>query len=155
MGKKVHTNIKKNLQQKNHYQNMVKKPTKDLEDTNDNYTELFPETSKVLVEDEIYYNENNTTKKPITARISEFGNDHVVGIMISIIGVFFVWCISLQIADVRKQEKIEALKEDIIEINTQIKDMKDLYIRKDIFDLKIDNLEEKIEEINRRIDGIK
>lgn len=156
MSKKTHTRYKKNMYEKNDYKNMVNNPSKDLQDTNDNYSQLFSETSIPLKEEQNNNNNNNnsSTKKPITTRLTEFGNEHTVGVVISIIGAFFIWSMSLQISDARKQEKIDDLKEDIVEINSQIKDLKEQYIRKDIFDLKMDNLEKKIEELDEKIEKI-
>lgn len=153
MSKKAHTRYKKNMYEKNDYKNMVNRPSKDLQDTNDNYSQLFSETSIPLKEEPNNNNNNNniSTKKPLITCLTEFGNEHIIGIVISIIGAFFLWSMALQISDARKQEKIDDLKEDVVEINSQIKDIKEQYIRKDVFDLRMDNLEEKIEKLDDKI----
>ena len=48
MGKRIHTNYKKNNYEKDYYRNIVKHPSKDLEDTNENIPSIFEETSRPL-----------------------------------------------------------------------------------------------------------
>lgn len=156
MAKRTHTNYKKNNYEKDYYRNMVKHPSKDLEDTNENVPSIFEETSRPLKAEDIEpeYVGNKVTPKPISTKLSEFLTEHAITLIVSAILGLAGWNIALQISDAVKKEQLNNLKEDISEINSQIEDLKQIYIRKDIFDIELDHLEEKITTLKEKLDNI-
>lgn len=156
MAKRTHTNYTKNNYEKDYYRNMVKQLSKEFEDTNENIPSIFEETSKPLKIEELdtEYVGNKVTPKPISTRLSEFLTEHAITLIVSAILGLAGWNIALQISDAVKKEQLNNLKEDILEINSQIDDLKQTYIRKDIFDLEINHLEEKITTLKEKLDNI-
>lgn len=156
MSKRRHIEFTKNNYEKDVYKNMVKQPSRDLQDTNEKYSLIFEETSVPLKteETESKYDDNKTLPKPISTKLVEFIAEHAVGLIITLITSICAWNIYLQISDAVKKEQINSLKEDITEINSQIEGLKELYVRKDIFDLTIDNLEEKLTTLTEKINNI-
>lgn len=156
MAKRAHTSYTKNHYEQVDYKDMVKRPSKDLQDTNDNNSSIFEDTSSTInvLENEMGYTNKKVTPKPISTKFVEFITQHLIVITFSLMGVLATWNIYLQISDAVNKEKIDNIKEDIVTINSQIEDIKELYVRKDIFDLKFDNLKEKINELDKEIDKI-
>jgi len=156
MAKRIHTNYTKNNYEKDYYRNMVKQLSKEFEDTNENIPSIFEETSKPLKVEELdtEYIGNKVTPKPISTRLSEFLAEHAITLIVSAIIGLAGWNVALQISDAVKKEQLNNLKEDISEITSQIDDLKQTYIRKDIFNLEIEHLEEKITTLKEKLDNI-
>lgn len=105
MGKRIHTNYTKNNFEKDNYRNMVKQPSKDFQDTNDDIPFIFEETSNPLKFEETetkYDSDTRVTQKPISTRFIEFVTEHIIAIAFSIVGLLATWNITLQISDAVK-----------------------------------------------------
>ena len=153
--KKKPNKAKKSQQQLHRYKNMVKYKTeeeytdnneifiKDLQGTN----ETIDDVNTISVK-----TENKIQEPPLSYKAKEFFESYFTQILITAILGLAGWSVSLQIEHAIQNEKIQNIEENIKEIRTFIEDK---YIMKDLHDVQIENLKEKINELEEEINNLK
>ena len=117
---------------------------KDLQGTDETINEesdLFENKSETIVQ-----------KPPLSYRTKEFFESHFTELLIAAIIGLAGWSVKLQIGQAIQENKVENIYESIKEIRVMIEDK---YIKKDLYDIQIENLKEKIEDIEEEIKEIK
>lgn len=94
--------------------------------------------------------ENKIQEPPLSYKAKEFFESYFTQILITAILGLAGWSISLQIGQAIQNEKIQNIEENIKEIRTFIEDK---YIMKDLHDVQIENLKEKINELEEEINN--
>lgn len=153
--KKKPNKAKKSQQQLHRYKNMVKYKTeeeytdnneifiKDLQGTN----ETIDDVNTISVK-----TENKIQEPPLSYKAKEFFESYFTQILITAILGLAGWSVSLQIEHAIQNEKIQNIEENIKEIRSFIEDK---YIMKDLHDVQIENLKEKINELEEEINNLK
>lgn len=153
--KKKYNKTKKSQQQLHRYKNMVKYKaeyedtdnermlSKDLQGTNDIIDDIN------LIDDK---EELQVQKPPFGYRAKEFFESYFTQLLIGALITLVGWNLELQIVQAVQSNKIQTIEENIKEIRTIIEDK---YIRKDIYDIQIENVKDKIKDIEEEIKEIK
>lgn len=155
MGKK-YNKTKKSQQELHIYRNRVKYKT-DLEETDNNKTYIkdLQGTNETIDEESYlskYKEEMDIQKPPLVYRAKEFFESHFTELLIAAILGLAGWSINLQIGQAVQGNIIQSIDEDIKEIRTIIEDK---YIKKDIYDIQIETLKDKIKNIEDEIKELK
>ena len=116
---------------------------KDLQGTN----ETIDDANAMAVK-----TENKIQEPPLSYKAKEFFESYFTQILITAILGLAGWSVSLQIGQAIQNEKIQNIEENIKEIRTFIEDK---YIMKDLHDVQIENLKEKINELEEEINNLK
>lgn len=153
--KKKPNKVKKSQQQLHRYKNMVKYKTEDEYTDNDEIfikdlqgtNETIDDVNAMAVK-----TENKIQEPPLSYKAKEFFESYFTQILITAILGLAGWSVSLQIGQAIQNEKIQNIEENIKEIRTFIEDK---YIMKDLHDAQIENLKEKINELEEEINNLK
>lgn len=153
--KKMPNKVKKSQQQLHRYKNMVKYKTEDEYTDNDEIfikdlqgtNETIDDVNAMAVK-----TENKIQEPPLSYKAKEFFESYFTQILITAILGLAGWSVSLQIGQAIQNEKIQNIEENIKEIRTFIEDK---YIMKDLHDVQIENLKEKINELEEEINNLK
>ena len=153
--KKKPNKVKKSQQQLHRHKNMVKYKTEDEYTDNDEIfikdlqgtNETIDDVNAMAVK-----TENKIQEPPLSYKAKEFFESYFTQILITAILGLAGWSISLQIGQAIQNEKIQNIEENIKEIRTFIEDK---YIMKDLHDVQIENLKEKINELEEEINNLK
>lgn len=153
--KKKPNKVKKSQQQLHRYKNMVKYKTEDEYTDNDEIfikdlqgtNETIDDANAMAVK-----TENKIQEPPLSYKAKEFFESYFTQILITAILGLAGWSVSLQIGQAIQNEKIQNIEENIKEIRTFIEDK---YIMKDLHDVQIENLKEKINELEEEINNLK
>lgn len=153
--KKKPNKVKKSQQQLHRYKNMVKYKTEDEYTDNDEIfikdlqgtNETIDDANAMAVK-----TENKIQEPPLSYKAKEFFESYFTQILITAILGLAGWSVSLQIGQAIQNEKIQNIEENIKEISTFIEDK---YIMKDLHDVQIENLKEKINELEEEINNLK
>ena len=116
---------------------------KDLQGTNETIDDVNAMAVKT---------ENKIQEPPLSYKAKEFFESYFTQILITAILGLAGWSVSLQIGQAIQNEKIQNIEENIKEIRTFIEDK---YIMKDLHDVQIENLKEKINELEEEINNLK
>lgn len=151
---KKYSKQKKSQQELHRYKNMVKYNT-NLEETDNykTYTEDLQGTNETI-DEESYLNKEETKiqKPPLAYRAKEFFESYFTQLLIGALIALAGWNIELQIVQAVHSNKIQTIEENVKEIRTIVEDK---YIRKDLYDIQIENLKEKIKDIEEEIKEMK
>ena len=144
---------KKSSREFNEYKNMVRSKTED-EFTDDN-----PLFNDLRGTNEINPNSiiNDRTEKkiqepPIGYKFKDLLENYSTQILIGALVTLFSWSMGLQIGQAIQDEKIKHLEDEKEKIQSLIDEK---YVMKDIYDIQIDNLKEKLEEIKDEVNSVK
>ena len=151
--KKKPNKVKKSQQQLHRYKNMVKYKTEDEYTDNDEIfikdlqgtNETIDDANAMAVK-----TENKIQEPPLSYKAKEFFESYFTQILITAILGLAGWSVSLQIGQAIQNEKIQNIEDNIKEIRTFIEDK---YIMKDLHDVQIENLKEKINELEEEINN--
>ncbi len=153
--KRNYNKIKKSQQQLHRYRNMVKYKI-GYEDTDDDsmYSRDLQGTNDIsddinLIDDK---DELKVQKPPLAYRAKEFFESYFTQLLIGALIGLAGWNIGLQIGQAVQNNKIQTIEEDIKKLQILVEDK---YIRKDIYDIQIENMKEKIKDIEEEIKAIK
>ena len=116
---------------------------KDLQGTNETIDDVNAMAVKT---------ENKIQEPPLSYKAKEFFESYFTQILITAILGLAGWSVSLQIGQAIQNEKIQNIEENIKEIRSFIEDK---YIMKDLHDVQIENLKEKINELEEEINNLK
>lgn len=153
--KRNHNKTKKSQQQLHRYKNMVKYKigyedtdddrmlSKDLQGTNDIADDIN------LIEDK---EDLQVQKPPLGYRAKEFFESYFTQLLISAIIGIAGWNIGLQIGQAVQNNKIQTIEDNMKELKTLVEDK---YIRKDVYDVQIENMKENIKDIEDEIKELK
>lgn len=150
--KKKNNRTKKSQNQFIKYKNMVK------EKTEDEYTEENPllidlqGTNEVSSNSTIDSNEQKVEEPPLGYKIKEFWDTYSAQIIVGAIIGLGGWTIGLQIGQATQNEKIQNLEDDVKKLEVLLEDK---YVRKDIYDIQLENLKEKFDEIEEELNNSK
>lgn len=153
--KNKHNRLKKNQFETHRYRNKVNCKTEDdFTDNNSMYIEDLQGTNETISDSNINenYNELRVQKEPIVDRTKNFIAEHVIGIMVTIIVAIGGACINLMVGQAILEEKYKNIEEEIKEIKNLIDDK---YTTKDVYNIEIDNLKERIDKIESELINIK
>ena len=153
MGKK-YNKTKKSQQELHIYRNRVKYKT-DLEETDNNKTYIKDlQGTNETIDEESYLNKEETKiqKPPLAYRAKEFFESYFTQLLIGALIALAGWNIELQIVQAVHSNKIQTIEENVKEIRTIVEDK---YIRKDLYDIQIENVKEKIKDIEEEIKELK
>lgn len=153
--KKKPNKVKKSQQQLHRHKNMIKYKTEDEYTDNDEIfikdlqgtNETIDDVNAMAVK-----TENKIQEPPLSYKAKEFFESYFTQILITAILGLAGWSISLQIGQAIQNEKIQNIEENIKEIRTFIEDK---YIMKNLHDVQIENLKEKINELEEEINNLK
>lgn len=154
--RKKNNKQKKSYQELHKYKNMVKNKT-GFEDTDDCkiYTKDLQGTNEIIDEDR-YLTENKENeeiqKPPLIYRTKEFFESHFTGTLTTIIIGIAGWSVGLQIGQAVQSNKIQTIEENQKETRITIEDK---YIRKDIYEIQLENLKDKIKDMEEEIKEMK
>ena len=153
MGKK-YSKQKKSQQELHRYKNMVKYNT-NLEETDNykTYTKDLQGTNETI-DEESYLNkeEIKIQKPPLAFRAKDFFESHFTETLITVLIGLAGWSVGLQIGQAVQSNKIQIIEENEKETRTMIEDK---YIRKDIYEVQLENLKDKIKNLEEEIKGMK
>lgn len=154
--KKKFNKAKKSQQELHRYKNMVKYKI-EYEDTDNEklfIKDLQGTDETINEESDLFENKSETIvqKPPLSYRTKEFFESHFTELLIAAIIGLAGWSVKLQIGQAIQENKVENIYESIKEIRIMIEDK---YIKKDLYDIQIENLKEKIEDIEEEIKEIK
>lgn len=153
--KKKHNNLKKSQQELHRYKNMMKYNTGYENTDNDKiFIEDLQGTNETIDEDSnlIENKEAEVQKPPFIYRAKEFFESHFTELLISAIIGLAGWSIKLQIGQAVQENSLQNIDENIKEIRAMIEDK---YIKKDIYDIQIETLKDKIKDIEDEIKELK
>lgn len=153
MGKK-YSKQKKSQQELHRYKNMVKYNTNlDETDNYKTYTEDLQGTNETI-DEESYLNKEETKiqKPPLAFRAKDFFESHFTETLITVLIGLVGWSVGLQIGQAVHGNKIQTIEENEKEIRMIIEDK---YIRKDIYDIQLENLKDKIKVLEEEIKEMK
>ena len=102
-----------------------------------------------LIEDE---EEAKVQKPPFIYRSKEFFESHFTQLLISALVGLAVWNVELQIVQAVQQDRLQRIDDDLKEIKVITEDK---YIRKDVYDIQIETLKDKIEKIEDELKKLK
>ena len=150
--KKKNNRTKKSQNQFIKYKNMVKAKTED------EYTEENPFLSDLQGTNEVSSNstidnkEQKVEEPPLGYKIKEFWDTYSAQIIITLILGLGAWSVALQIGQATQNEKMQNMEEDIKEIKSLLNDK---YVIKDVYDIQIENLKEKVDELENELNNNK
>ena len=150
--KKKNNRTKKSQNQSIKYKNMVKSKTED------EYTEENPLLSDLQGTNEVSSNSSIDSKEqkveepPLGYKIKEFWDTYSAQIIITLILGLGAWSVALQIGQATQNEKMQNMEEDIKEIKSLLNDK---YVIKEVYDLQIENLKEKVNELENELNNNK
>lgn len=150
--KKKNNRTKKSQNQSIKYKNMVKSKTED------EYTEENPLLSDLQGTNEVSSNSSIDSKEqkveepPLGYKIKEFWDTYSAQIIITLILGLGAWSVALQIGQATQNEKMQNMEEDIKEIKSLLNDK---YVIKEVYDIQIENLKEKVNELENELNNNK
>ena len=153
--KKKHNRLKKTQSESHRYRNMVNYKTEnDCTDNNTMFIEDLQGTNEITSDSNINENQDElkVQKAPIADRTKNFLAEHVIGIMFTIIVAIGSACIYLKVGQAVLEEKYKNIEEEVQEIKTLIDDK---YIMKDVYNIEIDNLKDRINKIESELSNMK
>lgn len=153
---KQHNKQRKSQQELHSYKNMVKYKT-DIEDTDNHKTYIEDlQGTKETVDEEINLGrtkeEPKIQKPPLAFRAKEFFESYFTQLLIGALITLAGCIIGLQIGQAVQSNKIEIVEENEKETRKIIEDK---YIRKDIYDIQLENLKDKIKNLEEEIKEMK
>ena len=149
MGKK-YSKQKKSQQELHRYKNMVKYNT-NLEET-DNYKTYTKDLQGTNEKSYLNKEEIKIQKPPLAFRAKDFFESHFTETLITVLIGLAGWSVGLQIGQAVQSNKIQIIEENEKETRTMIEDK---YIRKDIYEVQLENLKDKIKNLEEEIKGMK
>lgn len=153
--KKNHNKAKKTQQQLHKYRNMVKLKigyedtdndrmfSRDLQGTND----IIDDINSIEDKEDL-----QVQKPPLAYRAKEFFDSYFTQLLIGALIALAGWNLELQIVQAVQNNKIQTMEDNMKELKTVVEDK---YIRKDVYDVQIENMKEKIKDIEDEIKEFK
>ena len=151
--KQKHSKSKKTLREYNRYKDIVKYNTEDDSTEVNQNLDSLQSTNETNGYNAINsYQQKNVERLPIAYRAKDWLEKYSSQLLIGAILATLGWNMMLQIGQAVQDEKIRRMEEDIAEIQTDI-DTK--YILKDVYNLEINALKEKINQLIEDLDNLK